>query len=329
MIESQNSASDYGLNTSENESPASLEQTSAASVAFYLQLSDILNQNAKQYAEWKIKKLDPTERTEDSLQDIQQRAQFVMERLYLAKDEEGKEEFLEDWGDNEDALVSIVRNLAPDLDKMNEDLLQHAPELSKFDRLRITLNATKHLVSLPSEGRIYMLEQAGYTPEELKKIGKRLIASTGLTVATGVVGVSAVAVASEMAATHPYLNDISDPTTQLAVAGSFVLEHAVSIGASYQYLKLTKNERIQVSPSVYETYAYLLLKKILPDHPKIRDAASMFAYFIPMLPQDAFFISAAAAGDIGASVTTSQYIANTVVAGLSLIGAAVWNKRMK
>ncbi len=307
---------------------ATREQLAATRIAFYLELLKTSDLTAKDYA-----RSIGTEKnlSKKEIKSIQADTRTALVDLYFIREQElDPEAFEEQWGERTQEFKSMLDGISPQLQQSSEELLIHAPNLNSFERARISLRARKRLKQLPEDQKTQLLSIVGYTdPKERARILKKIGFSGILTGVATIPYTIGIAGAIVLEKAHPLvqLDDISNRSTQLTIALSYLLSYSAAFVNSQTNLMLLRDPNINTCPNIFATSLYFMLKKLVPESELLSDLGVRAGTFVPGLIQEPAVISSLFIPVLGPQAVLARNIAG----GILNLGQAgineVWLKK--
>lgn len=251
----------------------------------------------------------------------------ALEERYLAKDDPtltGK--FYLHWGPNASVFDRYWRDLKPQITRI--ETKRDIPSQETFHTLiaaaRIAaVLADRHVLS---EQKARLLTKAGYLPKDTKEMAKKLTLSTTLS-AINIIGFSStVATAIAFGLRHPFLGDISEPTTQIWAFSTYLINYgAMLLGQGIQPVRSLEGP-VHNSANVFATGAHYVLEKFLPSRPWLRRIVTGVIPIIPFVIEEAILIPSLL---VVPSVAVSRNIGLGIYNLVQSIGYQAWIEKQK
>ncbi|MDO8340509.1 MAG: hypothetical protein Q7T59_00890, partial [Candidatus Woesebacteria bacterium] len=307
---------------------ATTEQLTAARISFYLELLDISDLAAKNHVLVirSDKNLDKKQKKK-----AQADTRGALIDLYFIREGKLDPKAFEDyWGESANEIGHMLDDIFPQLQQSSEDHNKRAPSLDSIDRIRISLKARKQLKNLPEEQKSQLLSLVGYTdPKERAKVLKKIGFSGLLTGISTIPYTLGIAGAIALEKTNPiiHLDDISNRSTQIAIALSYLLSYSTTFAVNQTNIRLLRDPNINTCPNIFSTSLYFLLKKLMPEKELMADLGVTVGTFTPSLIQEPAVISSLFIPVLGPQVVLARNIAG----GILNLGQAgineIWLKR--
>lgn len=247
----------------------SLGQLATTGVAYYMAVLEIIEQTAKRdYVArnlgyriprgYKFEQDEEAFRTRTVLEDIHHAKNFMHDYSFR--------KLQHDWGESAYRYESIYHKILPKIEARKRAVFSRTIDLHSWDRIKVALHAGSIFSGLSAHQRNRILIIAGYSPDELdrlKIVGKMGLSGTmslGIAAAYEALGITA----ASYGLTNPFLDQLWDRRTLLAVIGSYTLYYLTLAVNAEQNLRLLKNQTTRISPNIMATATYYLLEKFLP-----------------------------------------------------------------
>ena len=250
----------------------------------YARRLNLLREAAGRYANEKQRKgsLEPKK-------DLADRAGLALDVLDSVRDSSGKRTFEADWG--EETLV-FDRYLHQVDEKMQKEPLLSPEKPTRADSIVAAYKVGRLLTSknTSKQQKSRLLSFSGYSRDEASKKIKNIAVSTTLTAVNVGLFSTTLAASTGFGLFHPFLGDISHPSTQLAAFLSYTTHYVFLTLNSYQNVRLLKS-KVNNSANAFTTGTYYLLEKFLPKQKRIRDAICTAIPMIPFVIEELGFLS--------------------------------------
>lgn len=303
-------------------------QLAAAQISFYLDLLITSDLTARDY----VHSIDAVKNlSKKEIKETQADTKTALVDLYFIR-EQGLDPkaFKERWGERAVDVENLLDSISPELHLHREEFLSQASNLNSFERARISLKARRRLKQLSEDQKTQLLSIVGYSDSKerarvLNKIGFSGIL-TGIATIPYTVGIAG-AIALEK--THPLvqLGSISNRSTQLTIALSYLLSYSAAFVNSQTNLRLLRDTNINTSPNIFATGLYFMLKKLVPESELMADLGVRVGTFVPGIIQEPAVISSLFVPILGPQAVLARNIAGGVLnlgqAGIN----EVWLKR--
>lgn len=252
----------------------------------YTQRLNLLKKAAERYADEKQRN-----RSFEPTKDLADRARLALDALDLVHDDLGRRKFEQDWG--EETLV-FDRYLHQVNERTREatSSLPSPEKPTRKDAVAAAYKVGRVLVSRDTskQQKARLLLLSGYSKDEVSKKIKNIAVSTTLTAVNVGLFSTTLAASTGFGLFHPFLDDISQPSTQLAAFLSYTTHYLFLTLNSYQNVRLLKSD-VNNSTNAFATGTYYLLEKFLPRQKKIRDAICTAIPMIPFVIEEIGFVS--------------------------------------
>ncbi len=228
------------------------------------------------------------------------------------------------------SVANLFDTVNPKLQEHKELRLASASKISNLERVRTAIKARKKLKQLSDNQRTILLSIAGYSEQtEGKKIAKKIsksgvyMAIAGIPYTLGTIG----AIALEKARPLVQLGNISNRSTQLTIALSYLLSYSAAYVNSQTNLRLLRDTNINTCPNIFATGLYFMLKKLVPESELMADLGVRLGTFAPGIIQEPAVISSLFIPILGPQAVLARNVAGAVLnAGQAGINE-VWLKR--
>ncbi len=241
--------------------PPTEAQMSSARVNAYFGKLNIFSAIAENYALQKEKNALSLHEKPEQKEFYQRHALGVLHELYFhANDNDRVKRLTHDYDDGE-RLASLAVGAKDTLDAVERRALESANQLGPAQRSTILLKAALFGAGrAPLEQKLKLQELAGNSIHDLTKLTES--AKWSLLI---VAPLEAAIFTSNLIAIHPFLADIKDPHTQLAVALSFAINAAATLVNTRQNFRTLQTPGLEISTNFLVTYIYMLAKKQFPE----------------------------------------------------------------
>lgn len=292
--------------------PSHQTQETVANINSYLDTQRLLRKTALQEAR---RTRQPGEKTRRLAKELNSR----LHDLYLRR-EKPLERPLD--GDSllhrEHQFNQTFDRLIPEIEKIREK--RSTEKATKRDIIKTIFRTTTALPRLEKTQQEHVLGLGGLDRGEILSTVKKIAISAGIAAALTPV-VDAILAGSVVVGTGLALLHMTNTILMPLVAASYAAQYGSLLLDAHQNIRLMKDKRYQLTPSIFATSGGHAARAVLPNNQKAQDITITAGTLAPSLLQEAVLIPLLAT-PIGPAIVAARNVAAALLINTPLIGVS-------